>query len=170
MKSAVFSLSIMLLIGANSFGQMPQTAPPRSEPEMRFAAQQPLSQADAPPPRLPELRPESAPEPISPEPLTAPQGEPIARPLTLADLERIALANNPTLTQLFARVQAARGAWLQAGLYPNPKVAYQGSEIGNENTAGLQGGFVEQEIVTHGQAGTCQGSGKSSGRAASTGL
>ena len=38
---------------------------------------------------------------------------------------------NPTLAQAAARVQAARAQCLQVGLYPNPVVGYQGSEIGN---------------------------------------
>jgi cobalt-zinc-cadmium efflux system outer membrane protein len=48
-------------------------------------------------------------------------------------------------------VQAARGQQLQVGLYPNPVVSYQGSEIGNEGRAGQQGGFIGQEIVTAGK-------------------
>ena len=70
---------------------------------------------------------------------------------TLAELETIALANNPTLAQAAARMQAARGRYLQVGLYPNPVIGYQAEEIGNEGTAGLQGGFVSQEIVRGGK-------------------
>ena len=68
--------------------------------------------------------------------------------LTLAELEAMAQSRNPTLTQAYARVEAARGRWVQAGLYPNPKLGYEGNELGNNKTAGFQGGFVSQEVVT----------------------
>lgn len=71
--------------------------------------------------------------------------------LTLVELEQLAEANNPTLMLAAARVEAARGECLQVGLYPNPVITYQGSEIGNEGRAGQHGGFLGQEIVTAGK-------------------
>lgn len=71
--------------------------------------------------------------------------------MTLAELEQMAERSNPTLSQAAARVQAAHGQHLQVGLYPNPVIGYQGSEIGNEGRAGQQGGFISQEIVTAGK-------------------
>jgi cobalt-zinc-cadmium efflux system outer membrane protein len=71
--------------------------------------------------------------------------------MTLAELEEIALANNPTLARGAARVQAARGQWVQAGLPPNPVVGYLGSEMGNEGRAGQQGAYVGQEFVRGGK-------------------
>jgi cobalt-zinc-cadmium efflux system outer membrane protein len=71
--------------------------------------------------------------------------------LTLAELEEIALQHNPTLSAAAARTKAARGRQVQAGLYPNPVVAYHGTEIGNEGTAGQQGALVSQRIVTGGK-------------------
>jgi len=71
--------------------------------------------------------------------------------MTLAELEEMAERGNPTLAQAAARVQAARAQCLQVGLYPNPVVGYQGSEIGNEGRAGQQGGFIGQEVVTAGK-------------------
>src|SRR5690349_13569643 len=44
--------------------------------------------------------------------------------LTLADLESMALAGNPALAQAAAKVESARGAWVQAGLPPNPTGGY----------------------------------------------
>jgi len=79
------------------------------------------------------------------EPLSAPAAE---AGLTLAGLEQLALANNPTLLQAAMRVQAAEGLACQAGLYPNPVTGYKGDEIGDGGSAGKQGGFVRQEIVT----------------------
>ncbi|QDU52882.1 Cobalt-zinc-cadmium resistance protein CzcC precursor [Gimesia panareensis] len=72
--------------------------------------------------------------------------------LTLADLESLAQANNPTLIQADAQVEAARGAAYQAGLRLNPVMGYKSDQIGIEGTAGeLQGGFVSQEFVTGGK-------------------
>ena len=68
--------------------------------------------------------------------------------MSLAQLESIALTDNPTLRQAEMRVRAARAKCLQEGLYPNPVIGYRGEEMGALGTAGLQGGFVEQEIVT----------------------
>jgi cobalt-zinc-cadmium efflux system outer membrane protein len=77
---------------------------------------------------------------------------PAARLLTLADLEQMALRGNPTLAQAAAAVDASRGKALQAGLYPNPTIGYAGDQIGIAGTAGeLQGGFVQQTIVTAGK-------------------
>jgi cobalt-zinc-cadmium efflux system outer membrane protein len=71
--------------------------------------------------------------------------------MPLADFEALALRNHPALTRATARVRAMRGQWLQEGLYPNPRIGYEGAEIGNENSAGMQGGFVGQEFVTGGK-------------------
>jgi len=74
------------------------------------------------------------------------------QPLLLGDLEGMATANNPTLVQALAQVQAAQGAAYQAGLFPNPVVGYTGEQIGVNGTAGeTQGGFVAQEFVTGGK-------------------
>jgi cobalt-zinc-cadmium efflux system outer membrane protein len=88
--------------------------------------------------------PASAPAPAQPA-----AGPP---PLCLADLEQMALRGNPTLAQAAAAVDASRGKALQAGLYPNPTIGYAGEQIGIAGTAGeLQGGFVQQTIVTAGK-------------------
>jgi cobalt-zinc-cadmium efflux system outer membrane protein len=77
---------------------------------------------------------------------------PAAMALSLADLEQMALQRNPTLAQAAAAVGASRGKALQAGLYPNPTIGYAGEQIGIAGTAGeLQGGFVQQTIVTAGK-------------------
>ena len=81
---------------------------------------------------------------------TAQQIEPTAN-VTLAELEAMAQRCNPTLAQAAARLEAARAQHYQVGLYPNPVVGYQGSEIGNDGRAGQQGGYVSQEIVTAGK-------------------
>jgi len=95
-----------------------------------------------------------------PEPTPLNQGELLPAPepgphqvagLTLSDLEQMALQNNPTLSQAQARVRAARGVWQQVGLYPNPVAGYAAEEMGDNGTAGKQGGFIGQEFVTGGK-------------------
>lgn len=77
---------------------------------------------------------------------------PVQISLGLADLEQIALQRNPTLVQAAAQIEMSRGKALQAGLYPNPTIGYISEQIGVEETAGeLQGGFIQQEIVTAGK-------------------
>ncbi len=86
-------------------------------------------------------RPPQVPEPI---PLGGAAHPPA---ISLEELQAIALANNPTLVQAAAQVSAARGRWLQAGLYPNPSVGYLADEIGMAGTAGMQGLAISQQIV-----------------------
>jgi len=75
------------------------------------------------------------------------------RILTLDDLEKMALESNPTLAQARARVQAAAGRKLQAGLYPNPVIGATGDENspGPIIRGGEFGGFLEQRFVTAGK-------------------
>ena len=71
-------------------------------------------------------------------------------PLTLSDLEQMALAHNPTLAEAASAVRAAQGRNLQAGLYPNPAVSYHGDEIasGPILRGGEHGIIVSQTVVT----------------------
>ena len=72
--------------------------------------------------------------------------------LTLAALEQLALAHNPTLRQAQDSVAAAAGHTRQAGLWPNPTVGYEGAEIrGGSFRGGEQGAFVQQDIVLGGK-------------------
>src|SRR5690606_13600819 len=85
---------------------------------------------------------------LVPEPLPTPEiaaGEPTT--LTLAEVESLAIAANPTLAEAAARVRAARGEQHQVGLAPNPVVGYAASEIGDEGRAGQQGMLVGQEFI-----------------------
>ena len=75
----------------------------------------------------------------------------------LEDLERIALAGNPTLAQVQANVRVAAGQARQAGLYPNPTIGYYGDEIrGGYSGGGKQGGYISQTIVTAGKLGAAR--------------
>jgi cobalt-zinc-cadmium efflux system outer membrane protein len=89
-------------------------------------------------------------EPPEPLPAAQPAVEP-ARGLTLADLEQMALAGNPSIARAAALVSAARGNWVQVGLPPNPISGYEGQQIGSAGLAEQDGAFVEQEIVRGGK-------------------
>lgn len=91
-----------------------------------------------------------APLPPAGQPEPSPRPTPSAG-MSLAELEQMALRSNPTLAQATYRVEAVRGRWVQAGLYPNPVAGYVGAEIGNEGQGGQQGGYFGQEIVTNGK-------------------
>src|SRR5207245_8832170 len=88
-------------------------------------------------PRLPPL-----------PPLPRPQPGPYGHPLTLPELQQLAMSNNPSLRQAAAAVQEAEGAAKQAGAYPNPSFGYEADNVGTGTTAGYQGMFIEQIIKT----------------------
>lgn len=67
--------------------------------------------------------------------------------LSLEQLEEIALATNPSLTEARARVNAARGKWVQVGLYPNTVLGYAGQQLSSHGVAEQQGVYIGQEIV-----------------------
>lgn len=73
-------------------------------------------------------------------------------PLTLARLTALAERHNPELAAARARADAARGRLVQAGLYPNPTVGWEGGELGhNRDQLGEQGPRVAQTLVTGGK-------------------
>ncbi|MGM0489365.1 MAG: TolC family protein, partial [Planctomycetota bacterium] len=116
-----------------------------------------------------ELTPPVAPSPVemgqqftSPAPLPPPVSRGADRPaidsangqeqLDLQTLLDMARQSNPTLRQARAQIGGTMGAAIQAGLYPNPELAYAAEQIGVEGTAGeFQGASIRQEIVTAGK-------------------
>src|SRR5262245_49476231 len=73
-------------------------------------------------------------------------------PLSLDDLLALARRQSPDLAAAAGRVAEAQGQFVQAGLYPNPTVGYTGNQINDgPGTAGQQGVFIAQEIVTGGK-------------------
>lgn len=70
--------------------------------------------------------------------------------LTLPEVEQLALSGNPTIRQLSASIQKARGVRNQVGVKPNPTIGYFGSQIADAGTD-QHGAFVSQEIVTGGK-------------------
>lgn len=137
------SILRLLLTACLFWGTSPLQAQSQRE-GLVFSGGQPFRPSASP---AEQSEPESipAPTPEKTTPATAESG------LTMAELERMALDCNPTLAQAAMNVRAAEGIYVQAGLYPNPTVGYVGDEIGNNGAAGLQGGFVSQEIVTAGK-------------------
>lgn len=70
----------------------------------------------------------------------------------LQKLRALATEHNPTLKQALQLIKGEEGKALQAGLWPNPTIAYAGEQIGLDGTAGeFQGGFIRQRIVTGGK-------------------
>src|SRR5436190_2103863 len=152
------------------------TAPPPPRPDVKvlppvkgqpepFRLPEQLPGANAPPLVLPDLEkfktkeekdkaiqaafpplPQIEPDPV---PVPGPNGV----PLDLPALQSMALSNNPTIRQAAADINAARGGAIQAGLYPNPNVGFQGDSIGQAGTDGSLGGFFEQTIKTGGKLG-----------------
>jgi len=108
--------------------------------------------SDAPPIQLPTAKSERKralnklypPLPPLPEDLKALPG-PNGRPLSLSDLQSLAAANNPSIKNAAAGVEAARGAMIQAGAYPNPNVFWEADTVGTGG-AGYQGGGFDQPI------------------------
>ena len=74
-----------------------------------------------------------------------------ANALTLEEIEKLALANNPTLLQAQAHINGHKGTRTQAGLRPNPRIGYQHNEAGNNGRGGQQGMYVAQEFIRGGK-------------------
>ncbi len=74
-------------------------------------------------------------------------------PVTLEQLERMALQNNPTVRQAAAAVEAARGRARQAGAWPNPTIGYEAAEVarGPVIRGGEHGVFATQTVPLGGK-------------------
>jgi cobalt-zinc-cadmium efflux system outer membrane protein len=75
------------------------------------------------------------------------------QPITLKELEDLALRNNPTAIAAAAEVDTAKGRARQAGAWPNPTLGYTGEEIktGDRDRRGEHGFFVEQTVPLGGK-------------------
>ena len=142
-------------------------AVPHPPAEPAAASHQPLQipsdlpGSEAPPIRLPAFDPRQ-PQPdrlaeierlfrALPELPAAMQPVEGAAPLSLAELQDMALRQSPVVHQAMADVQAARGAAIQAGALPNPSVAFQEDNVNTGGTAGYQGVGISQTIPTGGK-------------------
>lgn len=143
MKSRLlWGSAVALLAGCET---VPGGTPVESRPAPPAAVSSPSARGE---PGAPLVVPASAQSaPLAPQAAAPAAGGAV----TLESLEQLAVQHNPTLAQAAAKVEAAQGRAVQAGLYPNPTVGYSGEEMGNEGTAGEQGGFVDQLVVTGGK-------------------
>ena len=73
--------------------------------------------------------------------------------MVLEQFEQMAEQSNPALAEAAARIDAARGNWLQVGLRPNPTIGYSGQQLGSGGEAEQQGGFLGQQFITGGKLG-----------------
>jgi cobalt-zinc-cadmium efflux system outer membrane protein len=99
-----------------------------------------------------ETTPRSAPLPPLPETVRA---EPIhtapiaaGQALSLADLEQMALGNNPSLAESISKINALRGKWEQVGLPTNPYAGYSDQQLGSPDVE-QRGVIFGQELVRH---------------------
>jgi cobalt-zinc-cadmium efflux system outer membrane protein len=71
------------------------------------------------------------------------------QPVTLEQLIDLAKHHHPDLAIARARVDAARGHLMQAGLYPNPTFTWEGEDMNaREHGSGAQGPIIGQQIIT----------------------
>lgn len=71
--------------------------------------------------------------------------------MSLAEFESLAQRHHPALVAASARIDAAIGRWRQAGRWPNPVIGYHAAEVGIRDTAGQQGAFISQKVITGGK-------------------
>lgn len=98
------------------------------------------------------LAPLGASREVIPCQATADPAQPALNRVDLPTLWGLALSNNPSLREAAADLEAARGRWIQAGLYPNPRLIYNQDTIGSR--LARQGNFTvqaNQEILTAGK-------------------
>jgi cobalt-zinc-cadmium efflux system outer membrane protein len=72
------------------------------------------------------------------------------RPVEVDELVELAVSRNPRLAKATFAIDAAKGKFVQAGLYPNPVLAVIGDELGDRTGPGgiITAPQFSQEIVT----------------------
>jgi cobalt-zinc-cadmium efflux system outer membrane protein len=75
----------------------------------------------------------------------------VSTPLSLADLETLALGNNPTIQAAEALVVQQQGLLRQLTRYPNPSAGWVQSASSRRSEGETQGAFISQDIVTAGK-------------------
>jgi cobalt-zinc-cadmium efflux system outer membrane protein len=119
---------------------------PQKKPPPRFAVPPGIPGADAPPiskfpedPEQKKLAIKKLYPPLPPAPKMRPAAPgPEGRPMTLADLQRLAAQYSPAIKSAEAAVEAAKGAAKQAGAYPNPTFFFEQDTVGT-GPAGYEG-------------------------------
>ncbi len=112
---------------------LPKYNPERANPERDAAIE--------------HLFPELAPIPQKVQPAK----DDARQPLSLDELEDIAVKNNPLIMQAQADVEAAIGTAIDVGAYPNPMVGYESDTVGSAGTRDYQGFYFSQIIKTGGK-------------------
>jgi cobalt-zinc-cadmium efflux system outer membrane protein len=128
---------------------------PEKKPPPRLVVPAGLPGADAPPitkfPEDPAQKKRYLQELFPPLP-AAPQLRPTApgpegRPMSLADLQRLAALYSPAIKNAQAAVEAAKGAVKQAGSYPNPSFFFEQDTVGT-GPGGYEGVGFNQVVKT----------------------
>jgi cobalt-zinc-cadmium efflux system outer membrane protein len=93
------------------------------------------------------IYPPLLPLPEEPAALPGPDG----KSYTLADFQRLAAENSPTLRQAVSDVEAAKGNVIAARAYPNPTVAFEQDPNNAALSPGEFGFYIDQVIKTAGK-------------------
>lgn len=97
---------------------------------------------------------EHVPQVVRPRPIAEAETARLQEPASLEAALAIAIRYHPDLTAAVARVEAAQGRMLQAGLYPNPVLGPRFSELGeSDNRTGQAGALFSQQFVTANKLG-----------------
>jgi cobalt-zinc-cadmium efflux system outer membrane protein len=91
------------------------------------------------------------PPPLNEGPAPAPRAK-----VSLTELEQMALANSPIVSQYQADITAAVGSAIQAGTHPNPIFGYESDTVGSSQTRDYQGVYMSQIIKTAGKLQVAQ--------------
>ena len=106
----------------------------------------------------PTIPPEPPPEPtsrlhIEAKPLELPRVESnivrtVEPAMVLSDFEQSAISGHPAIGVIAAQINAAQWRHQKAGVLPDMRIGYIGEEMGTDRTAGFQGGYFSQRMVT----------------------
>lgn len=139
-----YGLAWSMSLGTSTWAQAPLV---RAQPPEQAAVQS-----------LPALAPQATsaqnaaplppmPEPTRPEQIHSAPLE-VGAALSLADFERLALSNNPSLAESWAKINALRGKWEQVGLPTNPYAGYSDQQLGAPSQE-QRGVIFGQELIRH---------------------
>jgi outer membrane protein, heavy metal efflux system len=139
--------------------ELPESVVNSARP-LRFRIPAEIPGASAPPIHLPEATEDRREErkaailrlfPAPPEVATLPKSsEP---PLSLEELEELALQRSPLIVQASAGITMSEGGAIQSGVYPNPVVGYEADTVGSTGTRNYQGIYTSQVVKTGGKLG-----------------
>lgn len=87
------------------------------------------------------------------QPVKLPVLQPGQQPISLAQLQEIAIINNPLLVQADADITTAFGAAVKAGTHPNPIIGYEADTIGSARTRDYEGIAATQLVKTANKLG-----------------